>query len=66
VGEVERFENGCPSCGYSLTTAPDKKTVRQEGAPPRDALHALPLWVYLLTGAAFVGVLYGLAFIVTH
>lgn len=50
-GEDDFFTDGCPVCGYTARKAP-----RREGAAPVQPLAgALPLWVYVLTGLAVLG-----------
>jgi len=60
VGDVAIFKDGCPVCDYTPgspipargAAAPKKKRRR----PPKKPVDSLPLWVYLLTAAAFTGV----------
>lgn len=57
VGEVKVFDNGCPSCGYSAPKTPGQAPAVEHEPPPRAAPDALPLWVYLVSGAACAGAL---------
>jgi rRNA maturation protein Nop10 len=56
TGEEGLFDQGCPVCGYS---APPSPVAAGRGNPPpgKRAAGALPLWVYILTAAVFLGAL---------
>ena len=63
IGEEALFKGGCPVCGYSSAKG------RDGGLPPSDkkskkmfASGPLPLWLYVLTAAAFTAVLAALLF----
>ena len=62
VGEEAIFKGGCPVCDYS--SSPSGETAGKGRRPPPGKRHAepLPVWVYLLTAAAFIGVLAALFF----
>ena len=53
TGEEALFKGGCPVCGYSTGSADGELRFpeRKKSAGP------LPLWVYILTGAAFTAIL---------
>jgi predicted RNA-binding Zn-ribbon protein involved in translation (DUF1610 family) len=59
TGDEASFKNGCPSCGYSAAPtgappAPEKKAAKKsETLVPAGKL---PLWVYILSICAFIGV----------
>jgi len=57
IGEEAIFKGGCPVCGYS--SAPSSAGKR---FPPKKSEDGLPVWVYILTAAAFTGVLAALFF----
>jgi uncharacterized membrane protein YvbJ len=52
------FKNGCPSCGYSMPPSDNKKSPQKYD----NTTDSLPIWVYILTAAAFTGVLAALFF----
>ena len=63
TGEAKLFDLGCPACGYSTKGAPG---VKKSGAfhPVKEPKEkeayepvTLPVWVYVVTGAIFIGVL---------
>ena len=54
IGGEKTFANGCPSCGYSAPPAA-RAGEPADTQPPRSA-RPLPLWVYLITVAAFITV----------
>ncbi|MDR1429829.1 MAG: zinc-ribbon domain-containing protein [Spirochaetaceae bacterium] len=58
-GEEFLFDQGCPVCGYSAPgrSGPEKpkKAKSGEAAGPREAMGALPWWVYVLTALALAG-----------
>jgi hypothetical protein len=60
TGEVEVFDTGCPNCGYSAPEKPSEKP-QSPDSPEKTSAHqaveALPLWVYIVTGIVFLGVL---------
>jgi len=62
AGEEALFRDGCPVCGYS------SKPGRESGMKPvnfpvqRKPAGALPVWVYILTAAAFTGIIAALIF----
>ena len=67
IGKEELFLGGCPVCNYSAGDAPTKKPKgkpksRNEAPVVTRPAGPLPLWVYLLTAAAFIGVLLALYF----
>jgi RNA polymerase subunit RPABC4/transcription elongation factor Spt4 len=59
IGEGTDFTKGCPVCGYSTKPGGDRREIR---FPQKKAGGALPLWVYLLTGTAFIVVVAALYF----
>ncbi|MDR2486232.1 MAG: zinc ribbon domain-containing protein [Treponema sp.] len=66
-GEVEIFDNGCPGCGYSSPSETATEIAKPKVPPPKPIqkpkfqetsyVNALPLWVYIVTGIVFGGVL---------
>jgi RNA polymerase subunit RPABC4/transcription elongation factor Spt4 len=53
IGEEAFFKEGCPVCGYSASPA-----AQNIPEPKRKTLAgALPLWVFILTSAALMGIL---------
>jgi predicted RNA-binding Zn-ribbon protein involved in translation (DUF1610 family) len=57
-GEEALFSGGCPVCGYSAASG----TAPERTPPEREAAGKLPLWVYVLTGLALLGVIAALFF----
>ena len=57
VGEVGLFDNGCPSCGYSAPKTSAQPKPMEHVLNSSQPTDALPLWVYLVSGAAFAGAL---------
>jgi predicted RNA-binding Zn-ribbon protein involved in translation (DUF1610 family) len=57
VGEVSRFDAGCPSCGYSAPKTPAQPGPTGHALNSSQPADSLPLWVYLVSGAAFAGAL---------
>ncbi|MDR1949408.1 MAG: hypothetical protein LBQ38_08450, partial [Spirochaetaceae bacterium] len=55
TGEEALFSAGCPICGYSAASA------GKPAPKKREAVGALPPWVYVLTVLALLGV-FGLLF----
>jgi len=58
IGEEDLFKGGCPACGYS--SAPSTGDLRFPES--KKSAGPLPLWVYILTAAAFTGVLAAMFF----
>ena len=57
IGEEAIFKDGCPVCGYSSKeNAPSKNNSRDFRESKKPA-GALPVWVYILTAAAFTVIL---------
>jgi hypothetical protein len=52
AGDQALFSSGCPVCGYS---APRPGPGPESASPVKEAA-GLPLWVYLVTGAALLGI----------
>ena len=60
TGEETFFKGGCPVCGYSATPAASPWDFpKRERKNPAGAL---PLWVYILTAAAFTATLAAIFF----
>jgi uncharacterized membrane protein YvbJ len=61
TGEAAIFNDGCPGCGHSLPPAQEeskpKLSPSKKPQKEQSSLHTLPLWVYVVTGAVFIGVL---------
>jgi predicted RNA-binding Zn-ribbon protein involved in translation (DUF1610 family) len=58
VGEVNLFDEGCPACGYSPEPGEkSEKSGRQVAPKHKVPSNTLPLWVYIVAGAAFAGAL---------
>jgi predicted RNA-binding Zn-ribbon protein involved in translation (DUF1610 family) len=68
IGEGKIFNQGCPNCGYSEpsgTSEPKEREPlgsfyhqKQKSASQHiSSLELLPIWVYILTGIIFFGVL---------
>ena len=69
IGEVAIFNDGCPVCGYThgspaktRPAARENSTAKARRRPSKRAVDSLPLWVYIITIAAFTGVLAALFF----
>lgn len=65
IGEEALFRGGCPVCGYSSGVSPESGGFQgfPEYSPEnKKPAGALPLWVYILTAAAFTGVFAALFF----
>ena len=62
IGEEALFKGGCPVCGYSSGASSESA-----GSPrfpeSKKSAGPLPLWVYILTAAAFTGVFAALLFV---
>ena len=54
TGEEALFKGGCPVCGYSSA---DNAAVMPGFPDVKKSAGPLPLWVYILTAAAFTGIL---------
>ncbi|MDR2102315.1 MAG: zinc ribbon domain-containing protein [Treponema sp.] len=63
TGEEALFRTGCPVCGYSPASGPGKGKSPGIPFPREEATGSLPVWVYVLTGAALVAV--GIVFFFT-
>jgi uncharacterized membrane protein YvbJ len=66
IGEGDLFKEGCPGCGYSApgtsgTNAGEPlaspQPQKQKIASQASSIETLPLWVYIVTGLIFLGVL---------
>jgi len=57
VGEAALFKGGCPICGYSSGVSPDNSGSLVNFPESKKPAGALPFWVYILTAAAFTGIL---------
>jgi len=59
TGEEALFKNGCQVCGYSTKKKQPEPELEFPDFPPKDKkpAGALPLWIYILTAAAFTAVL---------
>ena len=57
TGEETLFKGGCPVCGYSSGTSPGSAGGFLDFPASKKPAGPLPLWVYVLTGAAFFGIL---------
>ena len=55
-GEEALFKGGCPVCGYSKGPSPEGAAALRDFPEGKKPVGALPLWVYILTAAAFTGV----------
>jgi predicted RNA-binding Zn-ribbon protein involved in translation (DUF1610 family) len=71
AGAEALFKDGCPACGYSIGAGfGDTRGSRKKGADAkgfRDNKNPdvpLPVWVYVLTTAAFTGIIAALFFAV--
>ena len=65
VGEESIFKGGCPACAYSAVASSGNAVASSGNAGRRGgkkAVEPLPAWVYILTAAAFTGVLAALFF----
>ncbi|GHV92741.1 hypothetical protein AGMMS50268_32440 [Spirochaetia bacterium] len=60
TGSEDLFRSGCPACGYSASEALPENSPEGRGTRPkadrREAVGALPIWVYILTGLVMIGV----------
>jgi predicted RNA-binding Zn-ribbon protein involved in translation (DUF1610 family) len=54
TGDENTFKNGCPSCGYSVTPSPGSTLADTPVPEKKVPAGPLPLWVYLLSIAAFI------------
>ncbi|MDR0289682.1 MAG: zinc-ribbon domain-containing protein [Treponema sp.] len=52
TGEERSFSRGCPSCGYSAPLRPPPATPIEKKVPAKP----LPMWVYILSICAFIGI----------
>jgi len=55
TGEESFFKGGCPVCGYSANTTANTREFPKKAQ--KKFAGALPLWVYILTTAAFTATL---------
>jgi len=62
TGEEALFRGGCPVCGYSSGNNHDNSGSVPDFPESKKPAGALPLWVYILTAAAFTGVFAALFF----
>jgi RNA polymerase subunit RPABC4/transcription elongation factor Spt4 len=58
-GAVDNFKNGCPVCGRAAFAPENNRKLPKEKKNP---LGDLPLWVYIVTGLAFITVMTALYF----
>jgi rRNA maturation protein Nop10 len=56
TGDETSFKNGCPSCGYSAAPSAGKQPAKKPAARPLVPAGKLPLWVYIVSICAFIGV----------
>jgi predicted RNA-binding Zn-ribbon protein involved in translation (DUF1610 family) len=63
TGEEGLFRTGCPVCGYSPSPQPGEGRIPQTPFPGEERAGSLPVWVYILTGAALAAV--GAVFFIT-
>jgi multisubunit Na+/H+ antiporter MnhC subunit len=56
VGEVDLFETGCPTCGYSAEAVGKPHVPRKKERHHEKLVDPLPLWVYIVTLVIFLGV----------
>jgi RNA polymerase subunit RPABC4/transcription elongation factor Spt4 len=62
AGGESLFKSGCPVCGYSQANPAAKSSGPVKFPESKKPAGPLPLWVYILTAAAFTGVLEALFF----
>ena len=60
TGEEALFKGGCPVCGYSASASGN--TAKSPAREHKKPVGALPLWVFILTAAAFTATLAALYF----
>ncbi|MDR0494317.1 MAG: hypothetical protein LBG95_01635 [Treponema sp.] len=56
TGEEKTFMQGCPSCGYSAPQSGNYQFGQKFPAAPLVPAGKLPLWVYILSICAFIGI----------
>ena len=56
IGEEAFFKGGCPVCGYSAG-AQGQNSGGHRASGKKKPVESLPVWVYILTAAAFTGIL---------
>jgi predicted RNA-binding Zn-ribbon protein involved in translation (DUF1610 family) len=56
TGEENTFRQGCPSCGYSAPKPGSYPPVKKAPSGPLVPVGKLPLWVYILSICAFIGI----------
>jgi predicted RNA-binding Zn-ribbon protein involved in translation (DUF1610 family) len=56
TGEEESFVRGCPSCGYSAPPSKDGAPFLNPSPEKKIPAKPLPLWVYILSICAFIGI----------
>jgi len=56
VGDEISFKNGCPACGYSAAPGADKPAAKKSEKRHLIPVGKLPIWVYILSIAAFIAV----------
>ena len=54
IGEEALFREGCPACGYSASTSGSAANLPE--LEHKKLAAGLPLWVYILTTAAFTAI----------
>jgi len=64
VGEISKFKDGCPVCGYSTKSSPSRSKKQKKVSENKNAAAPLPFWVYILTTAAFTAILAALFFVI--
>jgi predicted nucleic acid-binding Zn ribbon protein len=58
TGAEKLFVSGCPVCGFSVPGAPPENSRKAPVKKERQkSVDTLPLWVYILTALAAIGVL---------
>jgi len=62
IGEEALFKGGCPVCGYSSGASAESAGGLRGFPESKKPTGSLPFWVYILTAAAFTGVLAALFF----
>jgi RNA polymerase subunit RPABC4/transcription elongation factor Spt4 len=56
TGEESLFQKGCPVCGYFPSAGPGEDKTLKISFPREGHAGSLPVWVYVVTGAALAAV----------